>query len=85
MSFAVIVGPRATPVRRRAAASARMENDASSDASEGTKMTHDELLFAHRPTAGERHGDAMRAGAIIVVTGRRARIRSARPGERDDG
>ena len=33
----------------------------------------------------ERHGDAMRAGTIIVVTGRRARIRSARPGERDDG
>ena len=33
----------------------------------------------------ERHGDAMRAGAIIVVTGRRARIRSARPGEGDDG
>ena len=33
----------------------------------------------------EHHGDAMRAGAIIVVTGRRARVRSARPGERDDG
>ncbi len=33
----------------------------------------------------ERHGDAMREGAIVVVTGRRVRIRSARPGERDDG
>ena len=33
----------------------------------------------------ERHGDAMREGAVIVVTGRRVRIRSARPGERDDG
>ena len=33
----------------------------------------------------ERHGDAMREGAIIVMTGRRVRIRSARPGERDDG
>ena len=33
----------------------------------------------------ERHGDAMRAGAIIVVTGRRVRVRSARSGERDDG
>lgn len=33
----------------------------------------------------ERHGDAMREGAIIVITGRRVRIRSARPGERDDG
>ena len=33
----------------------------------------------------ERHGDAIRERAIIVVTGRRVRIRSACPGERDDG
>ena len=33
----------------------------------------------------ERHGDAMREGAIIVVTRTRVRIRSATPGERDDG
>ena len=33
----------------------------------------------------ERHDDAMREGAVIVVTGSRVRIRSARPGERDDG
>lgn len=33
----------------------------------------------------ERHGDAMREGAVIVVTGRRVRIRSARAGERDGG
>ena len=33
----------------------------------------------------ERHGDAMREGAIIVVTGTRVRIRSAGIGEGDDG
>ena len=33
----------------------------------------------------ERHGDAMREGAIIVVTGTRVRIRSAGSGEGDDG
>ena len=33
----------------------------------------------------ERHSDALRAGAIVVVTRRRVRIRSAGFGERDDG
>ena len=33
----------------------------------------------------ESHGDALRAGAIVVVTRRRVRIRSAEFGERDDG
>ena len=33
----------------------------------------------------ERHGDAMREGAIIVVTRTRVRIRSTGYSERDDG
>ena len=33
----------------------------------------------------EKHGDVLRAGAIVVVTRRRVRIRSAGFGERDDG
>ena len=33
----------------------------------------------------ERHSDALRVGAIVVVTRRRVRIRSAGFGERDDG
>ena len=33
----------------------------------------------------ERHGDALRAGAIVVVTRRRVRIRTTEVGEQDDG
>lgn len=33
----------------------------------------------------ERRGDALRAGAIVVVTRRRVRIRATGFGERDDG
>ena len=33
----------------------------------------------------EKHSDALRVGAIVVVTRRRVRIRSAGFGERDDG
>ena len=33
----------------------------------------------------ERHGDALRTGAIVVVTRRRLRIRTTAFGERDDG
>ena len=33
----------------------------------------------------ERHGDALRAGAIVVMTRRRVRIRTTEFGEQDDG
>ena len=48
------------------------------------EMTVAEQVDAMRDLI-ERHGDAMREGAIVVATRRRVRIRAAGGGERDDG